>query len=182
MHERLHHPELLPVALGQVLDPPAQVQVEPLGEGPVRRGGHPTAHRPEEAEQVLPTHPLVQGQVTGQVSGLGADLHPPAAHVEPQQPGLPTRRADQPQQHPDRRRLARAVRPQEPDDLAAVHGQGQVLDPALAAVELRQTIGLQHHTRADSHSLSVIPTRRAARAVGPDRSRLTPRRRRSRRA
>ena len=46
------------------------------------------------------------------------------------------------EQRADRRRLARAVWPEEAEDLALLDGHRHVLDAAMAAVELAQPIGL----------------------------------------
>jgi hypothetical protein len=57
---------------------------------------------------------------------------------------LAGRRADQPEQHPQRRRLAGAVRAEQAVDLAAAHPQRQVLDRRRGAVALGQAAGLDH--------------------------------------
>src|SRR5205807_9085165 len=59
-----------------------------------------------------------------------------AEWVTAEQPGHAVRRTDEPEQHPQRGRLARAVRPQVAEDVAAVDRQIDVVDRDDLAVSL----------------------------------------------
>ncbi len=56
--------------------------------------------------------------------------------------GTPARRPDEVEQGADRRRLARAIGPEEAEDLALVDLEIDVDDPALRAVVLGEPLGL----------------------------------------
>src|SRR5262249_1150530 len=68
---------------------------------------------------------LAPGEILVEVGALRHEAHAPPAlrmrHAHAVNPGLATRRQDQPGQHLDRRGLARAVRPDEAEDLAFLH-------------------------------------------------------------
>ena len=80
--------------------------------------------------------------------------------VPSEQPGAARGRADQPEQHPQRRRLAGAVRPEEPVDVAGRDHQVDVVDRAQLAVDLREAArldrqGVRHHATRSRAAASM---------------------------
>src|SRR5690606_11281980 len=85
---------------------------------------------------------VVQADALRHVSQPGPDLLRAAGHIAAQHPRLAIRRAQQPQQHADGRRLAGAVRPEKAEDLPAPHAEADVIDRAAAAEVPRETLDL----------------------------------------
>jgi hypothetical protein len=125
------------LAAGQGLaQPPAQPgELELIGEQLRPLGGlaHGNAVQPGLNLQFLVHQAVRIGAAGGSADGLGdvadpaADAHRVAQQVCPRHRPGPRRRGQQGGQHVQRRRLARAVRPEEADDLAVMHGQ---VDPS----------------------------------------------------
>jgi hypothetical protein len=95
VHERCDYTDLLAIAAREVLDPPVEVEVHPLGEVLVACGRYAAAHPADELEEVAPLHPVVQCEVAGQVSDLGAQSHAVAHDVEAEHLTTATCRVDQ---------------------------------------------------------------------------------------
>ena len=84
---------------------------------------------------------------------VGAGRHPLA-----EEPRLARARTDQPQQHPQARGLARAVRAEQPAHLTALHREGQVVDREHARAEaLGQAEDLDD---GFGHRQEMVPTER----------------------
>jgi len=66
-----------------------------------------------------------------------------------EQPHAARRRPDQPQQHPQRRRLAGAVRAEETVDLARQHGQVHPVDGEMFAVPFRELVCVHGNVHGD---------------------------------
>src|SRR2546421_3479238 len=93
-------------------------------------------------------------ELTGNVAEVALDLHRLSLAVEPEDAGRAGARMDQPHQEPDRRRLARAIRPQVAEDFALLPLQDEIEEPTTPAVVLAQTAGIdrRRHDRYDSPS------------------------------
>ena len=128
----------------ELAEGPIQVGLEALRQAGARPRPLHAAHLREERDQLAARQARVIGEVAGEVPEAGADREAVAPGVEAEQAGRAAGRVQQVQQGPDRRRLARPVGPEEPEDLARGHGHRDVLDPALRAVALGQTLGLDH--------------------------------------
>src|SRR5437016_5071330 len=89
-----------------------------------RHGQHP-----REVLQVLAAgHEAIEIRVLDDAADISHRLLEVAADVEAADLHAAARRSDQADEHPDRRRLARAVRPEKPEDLAGVYGERDVVD------------------------------------------------------
>ena len=84
----------------------------------------------------------------------------------------PGRRADQPEQHPQRRGLPRAVRPEIAEDVAALDGQLDVIDRGDLAVALDEPADLDR--RGVAHLSSRAADSAAAVGTEPARTKETP--------
>ena len=71
---------------------------------------------------------------------MSMDLYGVPVGVEPEHRGRSTRRPDEVEHRPDRGRLPRAVRSEEPEDLAGRDGEGDVVDPSATPVPLREPV------------------------------------------
>lgn len=68
VHERLHQADLLPVALGQLLDPRALVETEPVGQVVDALRPYAPAQGSKEAQVAAHVLPPVADEVTGQIA------------------------------------------------------------------------------------------------------------------
>ena len=84
----------------------------------------------------------------GQIADPALDLERIAQRVEAGDLGAPLGRLGQPEQHQDRRRLARAVRPEYADDLAGADLEIDMVDRERRAVALGQPLRPDHHLAA----------------------------------
>src|SRR5207245_10201218 len=64
----------------------------------------------------------------------------------------------QTEEHPHRRRLARAVRSEKAEDAAAKDAQRQPIDPDDIAVALREVRGLDDEVAIERHATASVPT------------------------
>ena len=112
--------------------------VEAFGE----RVAHRAVDTAAELGQVVQHRRAAQRRVEGEVAGQEADPPPDLQAVRPavetEQRRRPGGRLDQVEQQPHRRRLARAVRAEETEDLAARDLEIEIEEPVPLAVVLRQ--------------------------------------------
>ena len=137
VHERLHDPDLLPVAARQLPDRAVQLDAEPLAERVAERRSC-AAQANERVELFARRQPVGQAQVAGQVADAPSCRDPGAAAVQAEERCPPGRRPDQVEQQPDRRALAGTVRPEVAEDFP-------LLDPKVEARERRDAtaVGLR---------------------------------------
>ena len=138
VHEREHDPELLPVALRQLVDLAVEDHLEPLDQlitQPLIDAG---ASAGEPVEHALAGHPGVKFELAGQIPAPGVDRDAVAVAVQPEQAGAPGGRTMKREQQPDRGRLAGAVRPEEREHLPRLDAQIQIVDGNGRAKRLRQ--------------------------------------------
>ena len=126
MHERLDEPELLPVALRELPDRPVEDDAEPLAELLAEPGVEPAAKPGERLELLTAGQPVGEAQVAREVADPAARLDGSTPVSIAEDGRAAGGRADQPEQKPDRRALARPVRPEVPEDLAALDAQVEV--------------------------------------------------------
>jgi len=104
------------------------------------RGERRTGHSVEpavELEQLAPAQPVVEAEVLGQESQLGTRVA--VAERRAEHGGVPRARGHQPEQHLQRRRLARTVRAEIAEDVATVDRQVDVVDGNELPVALDET-------------------------------------------
>ena len=134
MLERGDQCDLLLVALRVLPELPARVEVEAFDEvalvGPI----DPAAQVPEVLDGLGARQPVVQSELARQVPDPTVDLDRAPEAVEAEDAGRPRTRPDQVEEQADRRRLAGAVRAEEPEDLALLDLEIDVDDPAMTAV------------------------------------------------
>jgi hypothetical protein len=120
VHERLDQAELLTVTRRQLAYPPAEVGVEPFCE----RVANPAVDTAAELGQVVQHRRAAQDRIEGELTGQEAhpppDLQAVRPAVEPKQCRRPGGGFDQVEQQPHRRRLARAIRAEETENLATL--------------------------------------------------------------
>ena len=138
----------------ELLDPAVEVEVEPLARARRRAPCRHSAQVREETEQLAAGHPLVQAEVARQVPEPLANRDAVASRVEPEDAQPAARRADQVEQEADRRRLACAVRPEEPEYLAGLDREVDVDDPAVRPVVLGQLLRADDLGHAESITAS----------------------------
>ena len=116
-----------------------------IGETELREGrfdaGPDIVHRvhPRDEAQVLADRQVLpQREALRHVADVALDRLGLAQDVEAETGALAAVGREQPAQHPDRRGLAAAVRPEEAEDLAAAHRQREILDDVMAAEALVQ--------------------------------------------
>ena len=121
----------------------AAIREADLAEDLVDRLLRGLAVQPVEARGVAQVraagHVVVEADGIGQVADPAFDLARIARRVEPDDTGLALGRFGQPEQHEDRGRLAGAVLPEQPEDLAAAHLEVEAVDRRELAVLLGQT-------------------------------------------
>ena len=123
VHERLHEPELLAVALRELADRPVEHDTEALDERVPQPRIDRSAETGEGSELLVAREPVVQAQVAGQVADAPAGGDAVAAAVEPEHERLTFGGPNHVEQQPDRRALAGPVRPQEAEDLSVLDAQ-----------------------------------------------------------
>jgi hypothetical protein len=101
----------------------------------------------QERQGFLPAGALAVAEVAGQVADPAPDRDAVAVAVEAEDAGRAPARVQEVEQGPDRRRLARPIRPQKAKDLARLDRDRDVLDPPLGPLVLGQPLGLDRpHT------------------------------------
>ena len=138
--EGRHEADLLLVAAREALDLLRQVELETIDQlrpvGPIRT----PAQVAEVLERLGAGQVAVEGEFAGQVAHPPGDGESVAVGVEPQHLGPSRCRTDEIEQQTGRRRLARAVRPEETEDLARPDLEVDPDDPAGLAVVLGQLL------------------------------------------
>jgi hypothetical protein len=97
---------------------------------------------PEGVEHAAARERRVEPELTGQVADLGEGAHAVAGDVVAHDRHPAGGRADEPQREADERRLAGAVRPEEPEALAPPDPEVDALDADRPPVHPRQGRGL----------------------------------------
>ena len=123
--ERDDQPDLLLVALRVLLEPPARIEVEPLDQLGDVPGVDAAAQVREVLDRVGAGQPVVQVELAGQVADAAVDRDRVDGRLDAEDLGPPGGRADEVEQDPHRRRLARSVRAQEAEDLALRRRRGR---------------------------------------------------------
>src|SRR4029453_14050696 len=93
------------------------------------------------AKVVATGHVRVEPDRVGEVSDPPLDLERAWGRIETDHPGLALGRLGQPEQHQDRRRLAGTVLAEQPEDLAGLDLEIEVVDGDEVAVHLREAAG-----------------------------------------
>jgi hypothetical protein len=134
-HEGRNDGDLLAVAARQLADRDRRVELEPLGELPPRAPLQP----PERGQEIELRAGAELTEITGVAPDVGqasVDRRRIAPDVETEDRGPPSGRTEEPEQGPDRRRLAGAVRPQQAEDLALPDAERQLDDTSASTVGL----------------------------------------------
>ena len=139
-HARGEGEPLLPAARQRSGELPGARRRVPGRRAP--RPRHATARhlvQPRDEIQVLADgQVLPEREALGHVPDASFDLVLLTAEVEAEARALPRIRSEQPAHHADGRGLAAAVRPEEPEDLAALDAHGHVVDYQFLAEALGQ--------------------------------------------
>ena len=140
--ERHDQPDLLLVALGVLAEAPARVEVEPLDQVVDVGAVDPAAQVREVGDGVGAGQAVVQVELARQVADPPMDRDRVDGRLDAEHRGPAAGRTDEVEQDPHRRRLARAVGSEEPEDLALADLEVEVDDAAVRAVRLREALGL----------------------------------------
>ncbi len=116
--ERDDQADLLLVALRVLLEPPARVEVERLDQLGDVGLVHAAAQVAEVGDGLRAGQPVVQVELAGQIADPAMDRDRIGGRLDAEDLGAPGCRPDEVEQDAHRRRLAGAVRPEEPEDLA----------------------------------------------------------------
>ena len=141
MHEGEHDAHLLPVALGEILHPAVEGELEAFGQlvGPA---GSPKSAGPRERGHVVADgHATEEPEVPRDVPGAAVDGDTVEVGVESEHPGGPGRRPVQVEEGPYGRGLPGPVRSEESEDLAGIDPQVEVLDGPDRPEDLGQSGG-----------------------------------------
>ena len=122
---------------------------EQLGDARLRDRRREPVERRGVAEVVSPGHVSVEPDVVGQVPDATLDGEGRARRVQPVDAGFPGRRLGKAEEHEDRRRLARAVRTEETEDLPGLDHEVEVIHRRHLAVALAEADRFdgRHHRR-----------------------------------
>ena len=162
LHQDLGEPEALAHALREGADPrPADIgepdPFERCGKARVdlvaRQSGEPGGI----GQVVARRKPVVEADLVGQVADPPLDFERLAQRVEPGDLGASAGRLGEAEQHQDRRRLARAVRAEDADDLAGADLEIDMVDRQRGAVALGQPRRPDHHL---ARHIAVLNPRR----------------------
>ena len=173
MGDSLDDPDLLPVAARELAEGTAQIGAEPLRERARESALADTPEILEQVEQLLAADPLVEREVARQVAGTRPDRDAVAPDVQAEDTSFPSRRPQQPEQRPDRGRLAGAVGAQESEDLTGPDLERQRLDAARLAVELAELLRLNDRRAQAVASAVCSPAPAPAVALAPRGSTIT---------
>ena len=168
-HEHLDDAHLLAIAARQLPHGDAGIQLETFRD---RSPGTPRqpAERSQVVQQRRRVHLAEIARIAAQVGELPVHGVGLAPRVESQDAGAARARPDQPKEHPDRRGLPRAVRPEKPEDLALVDAGVEVDDPAALAIPACQAAQLDrlgHGTPRSERNSAVRVERRPLRLSRP---------------
>jgi hypothetical protein len=100
----------------------------------------------EEPQELLSGHPVLQRELTRQISDPRPDLHAFLPDVHPEDPRPPAGRMQEAQERADRRRLARPIGSEKTENLALLHRKVHVPDAPTLAVLFGQALGLYRRT------------------------------------
>src|SRR5215472_14471750 len=100
-----------------------------------------TCQAPGIGEVVARRQPVIKADRIRKIADAALDLERIAQRVETGDLGASPGRLGQPQQHQDRRRLARPVRPEDADDLSRMYFEIDVVDSDRAAIALGELLG-----------------------------------------
>ena len=149
MLERDDQADLLLVALRVLPELPARVEVEALDELCLVGRVDAAAEVREVLDRLAAGQLVVERELAGQVADAAVDRDRVGGRLDAEDERPAGRRADVVEQGPDRRRLAGAVRPEEPEGLALGHLEIDVDDPAVRAVGLRELLCLDDRGHDD---------------------------------
>jgi len=154
VHEREHDPELLAVALRELVDAPVEADLEALHELLAPRRLDAAARVREPVEQPPAGDPRVQLQLPGEIPAARVDRDAVAPAVKPEHPRAARARMLQVEQHSDRGRLARPVGLGEPEHDPGLDAMIEVIDGHCRPEALRQPLGVDRraHTVSSPHA------------------------------
>ena len=168
LHQDLGEPEPLAHALREGADPRrARHRPSPTrSSASANRSSISRRDKPGEppgvGEVVARRQPVVKADLVGQIADPALHFERLAQRVEAGDLGAPAGRLGQPEQHQDRRRLARAVGPEDADDLAGADLEIDVVDRERRAVALgqRPRAAADRHQSAPAIAASPRPAQR----------------------
>src|SRR5207253_7989145 len=146
-------PDLLSIAAGELSQRTLEVGVEALGQRLGTANSLDPAQPCEQPQRLAAARLPAEAEIAGEIAEPRADRDAVATAVEAEETGAAAGRVVKVEQGADRRRLAGAVGSEKAEDLPRRDGEGDVLDAAVAAVELRQPLGLD---RRSAHLLSHL--------------------------
>ena len=135
-------------------------------------GGREPVQPRDQLQRLDAAQVRIQERLVGQVADVALERDRVGVAVAAQDGGAPRARAQQAHQQADGRRLARAVRPQEPHHLARLDAQVQIVDRRLVAEPLAEADGLDHaggvrRRRRRRSGRRAHPARAAAASAAP---------------
>jgi hypothetical protein len=136
--ERRDQTELLHVTSRVGPAPQRRVELEPLDQGGPRRRVCAPMEASEQLEVLLAGQVRPHDEVARDARQSAVELGHVAPRVLPQDRGAAACRLQEPHQQTDRRGLAGAVRPQEPEDLAGAHLEREIEERQGPSVTLGQ--------------------------------------------
>ena len=144
MRQRQHQPQLLPRPARHLAHLHTQIQVKPLRKLTPRLAKVAATHLPKNRERIRSIHPSGQPKVSRQITNLSLDPFALAPAIPSENLCGSTRRTQKSQHHPDRRGLARTIRPQKPKQCPLRNRKRNPLDPAPRTVTARQIFKLNY--------------------------------------
>ncbi len=135
-------------------------QVEQLGRA-FRQCLPPRVEADRERQELLPRHVVVDAGLAGQVAGAPSDLQRAGVRIAAQDLELARIPPEQPDQEPQERRLAGAVRSDEADDLPRVERQIERVERHLVAERPPHAVRVdhpRHATRSRNRRSSAAPS------------------------
>ena len=140
--------DLLLVALGVLAELAGRVQVQAFDQRALVRSVDAAPEVGEVGDRLAAGEPVVERELAGQVADAAVDRHRVGRRLDVEDERAPGGRTDQVEQDPDRRRLARAVGPEIPEDLTGVDAEVEVDDATVLAVGLGQLFDPDDGTHA----------------------------------
>ncbi len=168
MLERHDQPDLLLVALAVLAKLAAGIEIEPLDQALDVGALDAAAQVREVGDRVGPGQPVVQVEFAREVADPPMDRHRIDRGLDPEDFGPAAGRADEVEQDAHGRRLARAVGPEEAEDLALGDLEIEFGDAAMLAVRLGQLLradDLGHARRAGDRSAASARSLSSRRCV-----------------
>ena len=146
--ERDDQAHLLLVALGVLPEAAGWVEVEAGDEVGLVARVDAASEVAEVLDRLGAREPVEERELAGEVADPPMDGDRVRRRLDAEDQRAPGRRTQQVEQEPDRRRLAGAVGPEEPVDLAFLDGEIHLHDAAVWSVELGELLGLDDGHRA----------------------------------